>query len=176
MRDGRFFHAVWLCSVCILPAGRRMWDTLFLHGEAFRALAAATDGSAKRRRAVAQTEGPGLVPSLLYSTIWRQVRYVRICWCGVVSLRGDPPSRTASFPYVCGYVVRQGYRDAVTVPLSEMWGGRQPFHKHQLWLLPLVSLDFLQAFLLFCNYKSFVMHRNHSLHRILHFHNAHLTH
>ena len=126
MRDGRFFHAVWLCSVCILPAGRRMWDTLFLHGEAFRALAAATDGSAKRRRAVAQTEGPGLVPSLLYSTIWRQVRYVRICWCGVVSLRGDPPSRTASFPYVCGYVVRQGYRDAVTVPLSEMWGGRQP--------------------------------------------------
>ena len=34
-----------------------MWDTLFLHGEAFRALAAATDGSAKRRRAVSQTEG-----------------------------------------------------------------------------------------------------------------------
>lgn len=126
MRDGRFFHGVWLCSVCILPAGRRMWDTLFLHGEAFRALAAATDGSAKRRKAVAQTEGPGLVASLLYSTIWRQVRYVRICWCGVVSLRGDPPSRAASFPYVCGYVVRQGYRDAVTVPLSEMWGGRQP--------------------------------------------------
>ena len=24
--------------------------------------------------------------SLLYSTLWRQVRYVRICWCGVVSL------------------------------------------------------------------------------------------
>lgn len=70
--------------------------------------------------------GPGLVASLLYSTLWRQARYVRICWCGVVSLRGDPPSRTASFPYVCGYVVRQGYRDAVTVPLSEMWGGRQP--------------------------------------------------
>lgn len=78
------------------------------------ALAAATDGSAKRRRAVAQTEGPGVVASLLYSTIWRQVRYVRICWCGVVSLRGDPPSRTASFPYVCGYVVRQGYRESLT--------------------------------------------------------------
>ncbi len=63
-----------------------MWSVLFSHGEAFRALAAATDGSAKRRRAVAQTEEPGLVASLLYSTIWRQARYVRICWCGVVSL------------------------------------------------------------------------------------------
>lgn len=125
MRDGRFFHAVWLCSVCILPAGRRMWSVLFSHGEAFRALAAATDGSAKRRRSVSQTEGgTGGLPALQYDMETGPVRSHLLVWCRVA--RGDPPSRTASFPYVCGYVVRQGYRDAVTVPLSEMWGGRQP--------------------------------------------------
>ena len=85
MRDGRFFHAVWLCSVCILPAGRRMWDTLFSHGEAFRALAAATDGSAKRRRAVSQTEGRDWWPPCF--TVRYGGRSGTFAFVGVVSCR-----------------------------------------------------------------------------------------
>ena len=85
MRDGRFFHGVWLCSVCILPAGRRMWDTLFLHGEAFRALAAATDGSAKRRRAVSQTEGRDWWPPCF--TVRYGDRPGTFAFVGVVSCR-----------------------------------------------------------------------------------------
>ena len=91
MRDGRFFHAVWLCSACILPAGRRMWDTLFSHDEPSR-LSGGDGRKRQTKKNCRPNRGPGLVASLLYSTIWRQVRYVRICWCGVVSLGEIPIS------------------------------------------------------------------------------------
>ena len=62
-----------------------MWDTLFSHDEPSR-LSGGDGRKRQTKKNCRPNRGPGLVASLLYSTIWRQVRYVRICWCGVVSL------------------------------------------------------------------------------------------
>lgn len=103
----------------------RMWSVLFSHDEPSR-----LSGGDGRKRQTKEScrpnrgAGTGALPALQYDMETGPVRSHLLVWCRVA--RGDPPSRTASFPYVCGYVVRQGYRDAVTVPLSEMWGGRQP--------------------------------------------------
>ena len=124
MRDGRFFHVAWFCSVCILPAGRRMWRGLPARALLGRSGGQRADGSSG---ALAAIEKAGMAGA---SADFRSAGrlYGRFVLSHALGrLRGwpweGPPCRGILSAWTTD-AIRQGQEKCAAVPASKLRNGQ----------------------------------------------------